>query len=123
MLGTQSSIKQHLSSIGPRLMLSIIIPTLNEAAQIVAALKAARMLAPTAELIVADGGSVDDTPALAAGYATVIHAPRGRARQMNAGAAHARGDVLLFLHADTRLPPTAAALIATALRDPGVVGG
>ena len=61
-------------------MLSIIIPTLNESAQIVDALAAARAIAPAAELIVADGGSADSTPALAALYATVIHAPRGRAR-------------------------------------------
>ena len=59
----------HASS---RLMLSIIIPTLNEAAQIVAALEAARAVAPAAELIVADGGSADGTPALAAQYATVM---------------------------------------------------
>jgi rSAM/selenodomain-associated transferase 2 len=104
-------------------MLSIIIPTLNEASQIVAALQAARAIAPDAELIVADGGSADSTAALAAPYARVIHAPRGRARQMNAGAAHAAGDVLLFLHADTRLPPAAAAMITAALRDPRVVGG
>jgi rSAM/selenodomain-associated transferase 2 len=104
-------------------MLSIIIPTLNEAAQIVAALEAARAIAPAAELIVADGGSADGTPELATPYATVIQAPRGRGRQMNAGAAHAGGDVLLFLHADTRLPPGATAAITAALRDPRVVGG
>ncbi len=103
--------------------LTIIIPTLNEAAQIVAALEAVRAIMPTAELIVADGGSADGTPKLAAPYARVIAAPRGRARQMNAGAAHAGGEVLLFLHADTRLPPGAADAIATALRDPRVIGG
>jgi rSAM/selenodomain-associated transferase 2 len=104
-------------------MLSIIIPTLNESAQIIAALEAAHAIAPAAELIVADGGSTDGTPELAAPYARVIQAPRGRARQMNAGAVHASGDVLLFLHADTRLPPGAAATIAAALRDPRVIGG
>jgi rSAM/selenodomain-associated transferase 2 len=104
-------------------MLSIIIPTLNEAAQIEAALEAARAIAPATELIIADGGSADGTPTLAAQYATVIQAPRGRARQMNAGAKHAGGDILLFLHADTRLPPAAAAAITAALRDPRVVGG
>src|SRR5215510_2600379 len=102
------------------LMLSIVIPTLNEAAQIVAVLHGLRALAPEAEVIVADGGSIDGTPELAASYAQVIGAPRGRARQMNAGAAHARGEVLLFLHADTRLPPGAPATIAAALRDPQV---
>jgi rSAM/selenodomain-associated transferase 2 len=107
----------------PKIMLSIIIPTLNEAPQIEATLAAARAVAPTAELIVADGGSTDGTPALAAEYATVITAPRGRARQMNAGAAHARGDVLLFLHADTRLPPDADDAITALLRDSRVIGG
>ena len=104
-------------------MLSIIIPTLNESAQIVAALEAARAAAPGAELIVADGGSTDGTPELAAPYAAVIQAPRGRARQMNAGAARASGEVLLFLHADTRLPNGAPAAITAALRDPRAIGG
>jgi rSAM/selenodomain-associated transferase 2 len=104
-------------------MLTVIIPTLNESAQIVAALEAARAAVPDAELIVADGGSADGTPELAAPYAVVIQAPRGRARQMNAGAARASGEVLLFLHADTRLPPGAAAAIAAALRDPRAIGG
>src|SRR5213593_4040540 len=101
-------------------MLSIIIPTLNEAARIDVALAELRRLAPGAEVIVADGGSADGTPALAAPYARVIAARRGRARQMNAGAAQARGDVLLFLHADTRLPPDAPAAIDAARRDPRV---
>jgi rSAM/selenodomain-associated transferase 2 len=103
--------------------LSIVIPPLNESGQIVAALEAARAVAPDAELIVADGGSGDRTPDLAARYATVIKAPRGRARQMNAGAARAHGDVLLFLHADTRLPAGAPAAIAEALRDWRMIGG
>jgi rSAM/selenodomain-associated transferase 2 len=104
-------------------MLSIVIPALNEASQIVAALAAARAAAPAAELIVVDGGSSDGTPALAAPYARVVAASRGRARQMNAGAAQARGETLLFLHADTRLPPGAVAAIAAALADERVVGG
>lgn len=100
-------------------MLTIIVPTLNEAAGIEAALAA---LAPLrqrgAEVIVADGGSADDTPARARPLADrVIDAPRGRARQMNAGAESAQGDVLLFLHADTRLPEAADRLIAQALAD------
>jgi rSAM/selenodomain-associated transferase 2 len=104
-------------------MLSIIIPTLNEAGQIVAALEAARAAAPSAELIVADGGSADATRELAAPLARVVSARRGRAHQMNAGAAQAIGDVLLFLHADTRLPPGATAAIEAALCDSAVTGG
>ena len=86
--------------------LSIILPVLNEAPGIAATLAALRPLA--AEIIVVDGGSDDATPVIAQGLADqLITAPRGRARQMNAGAAVARGDILLFLHADTLLPPGA----------------
>ena len=97
--------------------LSIVVPALNEAAGIVAALEA---LAPLrrrgAEVIVVDGGSGDATAALAAPLADrVLAAPRGRARQMNAGAAVARGRVLLFLHADTRLPEEADRLVCAAV--------
>jgi len=89
--------------------LSIIIPVLNEAANIVAALQALGILrARGAEVIVVDGGSVDNTAMLARPIADfVITSARGRATQMNAGAALARGDVLMFLHADTRLPADA----------------
>jgi rSAM/selenodomain-associated transferase 2 len=68
------------------------------------------------ELIVVDGGSRDGTPALAAPWVdAVVDAPRGRARQMNAGAAVAHGEALLFVHADTRLPDDADARVAAAL--------
>jgi len=97
--------------------LSIIIPVLNEAEQIVAALQALTPLrASGAEIIVVDGGSADNTVALATPLADrVIASARGRAAQMNAGAAAARGDVLLFLHADTRLPVDADRLILDGL--------
>jgi rSAM/selenodomain-associated transferase 2 len=97
--------------------LSIIVPALDEAPQIVAALEAlAPLRASGHEVIVVDGGSADGTPALAAGLADrILHAPRGRARQMNAGAAIATGDALVFLHADTRLPSDAAPLVLEAL--------
>jgi rSAM/selenodomain-associated transferase 2 len=98
--------------------LSIVVPTLNEAEGIVAALtplQAARGLGH--QVIVADGGSADGTPELAAPLADrVIAAPRGRARQMNAAAAIATGDALLFLHADTCLPDDALPAIDAALR-------
>ena len=97
--------------------ISIIIPCLNEGAGIASALHAvARLRARGAEVIVVDGGSGDDTVALAAPRADrVLQAARGRACQMNAGAAEATGDVLLFLHADTRLPERADELITRAL--------
>jgi rSAM/selenodomain-associated transferase 2 len=70
------------------------------------------------EVVVVDGGSEDGTPALAAPLADrVLSAPRGRARQMNAGAQEARGDVLVFLHADTRLPTNADALVIQGLEE------
>lgn len=96
--------------------LSIIIPVLNEAAGLPGVLAALQPLrARGAELIVADGGSQDGSVALAGAQADhVLATPRGRARQMNAGAAVASGDWLLFLHADTRLPDGADALIAQA---------
>lgn len=94
-------------------MLSIVVPTLNEAGGIAAALTRLEPLRGRgAEVIVADGGSDDGTIDLAQpGADKVVDAPRGRASQMNAGAAAASGDVLLFLHADTILPDGADALI------------
>ena len=99
--------------------LSIVIPVLNEASSIVPFLKTlAGLRARGAQLIVVDGGSSDGTPALAAPLADlVISAKGGRANQMNAGAAQTCGDALLFLHADTTLPPNADQLIASALAD------
>jgi rSAM/selenodomain-associated transferase 2 len=96
--------------------LSVIIPTLNEAAGIEAMLRGLRAIAPAAEIILADGGSQDGTPALAAPFCdAVVAGPPGRARQMNAGAGRATRETLLFLHADTRLPPDFASQIAAAL--------
>ena len=89
--------------------LSIIVPVLDEATGITATLQAlAPLRAAGHEVIVVDGGSRDGTAALAAPLAdAVLSSERGRARQMNTGAAAARGAVLLFLHADTLLPPQA----------------
>jgi rSAM/selenodomain-associated transferase 2 len=97
--------------------LTIVLPVLNEAAIIVAALQALKPLRDRgAEVIVADGGSHDGTQQLAAPLADrVIAAPRGRGATMNAGAAIGSGDALLFLHADTTLPENADRLIAMAL--------
>lgn len=98
--------------------ISIIIPALNEAANLPALLA---QLAPLhqrgAQLIIADGGSDDGSPELLADLAQWLLAPRGRARQMNAGAAQATGEVLWFVHADSQLPEQADALITAALAD------
>lgn len=97
--------------------LSIIVPVLDEAAIIVGALQdLAKFRERGAEVIVVDGGSRDGTPGLARPHADdIVTAARGRGAQMNAGAAEARGEVLLFLHADTKLPPEADRLILQAL--------
>ncbi|MBI5791586.1 MAG: TIGR04283 family arsenosugar biosynthesis glycosyltransferase [Rhodocyclales bacterium] len=97
--------------------LSIIMPVLDEAPQVAARLAALQgMRAMGVELVVADGGSVDATVAAIGTLADrVIAAPRGRASQMNAGAAASRGRVLLFLHADTCLPDSALAEILAAI--------
>lgn len=98
--------------------LSIIMPVYNEAEGIVATLQAlAPLRARGVQLLVVDGGSQDATVALATPWAdAVLAGPRGRARQMNAGAQQARGDALLFLHADTLLPEQADALVLAALQ-------
>lgn len=105
-------------------LVSVIIPTLDEAAGIAATL--ASVLAQSgAQLVVADGGSSDGTPDVvraAAPGAVIVEAPRGRAAQMNAGAAVARGDVLLFLHADTLLPGGALDAVRRATSG-GAAGG
>lgn len=104
------------------MQISIIIPTLNEAGRIEAALGRARALG-TAEVLVADGGSTDETVSLAQSADRVLCTPRGRAVQQNAAAAIATGDVLLFLHADCWLAPGALEGIAAALADPACIGG
>ncbi|MEM1022797.1 MAG: TIGR04283 family arsenosugar biosynthesis glycosyltransferase [Myxococcota bacterium] len=101
---------------------SLVIPALNEAQALSSALRAALNLEPPAlELILVDGGSTDGTVTLAeeAGV-RVLHAARGRALQMNLGAQVARGGILCFLHADTRLPRDAVAVMRHSLADPEV---
>jgi len=109
--------------------LSIVMPVLNEMKGIAAAVEALVPLCMRgAELIIVDGGSSDGTMAWSHVIesnpgTSIISAPRGRALQMNAGAQHATGDVLLFLHADTVLPQHADALIAKALNSGAHIWG
>lgn len=104
---------------------SIIMPVLDE--ELVLETQLVRLVEQCAhhdyELIISDGGSSDYTVAIAQHYGLVISAPRGRASQMNTGAAVANGDVLIFLHADTTLPNDAFSAIEHALSIPEVVGG
>ncbi len=103
--------------------ISIIIPALNEAPGLMATLATTRG-ASTGEVIVVDGGSEDDTVAIAESFgARVLTARAGRACQMNAGATEASGEVLLFLHADTRLPKDFDAYALDALAEPGAIAG
>lgn len=103
--------------------ISIIIPTLNEASSIAQTLTRVRREGEC-ELIVVDGGSSDGTLECARSFVDlVVAAPRGRARQMNTGAREAKGDVLLFLHADTALPRNFSQLLAQAFSNTQVVGG
>ena len=102
---------------------SVVIPALNEAANIRRTLRAVRSASPL-EVILVDGGSGDDTVHLAREEgAIVLRSPSGRARQMNAGAAHARGTVLLFLHADTFLPVGWDGVVHEVMNRPRVSAG
>jgi rSAM/selenodomain-associated transferase 2 len=97
---------------------------LNETAAIASTLAALRRGAPDAEIVVVDGGSIDASVAQARPLCdALIVASRGRAPQMNAGARDSHGDAIAFVHADTIVPPTFAADIASALADSAVVGG
>lgn len=111
--------------------ISVIIITLNEVNALERSVTAARVAAQwdsgrsvPIEIIVSDGGSVDGTLELAQQIAdTIIQSPRGRFRQLNAGANASTGDILLFLHADTILPPHAILRICHVMRDPMILGG
>jgi rSAM/selenodomain-associated transferase 2 len=119
--------RSSAESRGPKVSsrISIVIPVLNEEGQISAQLEALKGLAGVHEVIVVDDGSQDRTRDLVLADAScrLIVGERGRGQQMNAGARASTGDVLLFLHADVRLPPDAASVITEAFTNPRVVAG
>ncbi|MGQ0667104.1 MAG: TIGR04283 family arsenosugar biosynthesis glycosyltransferase [Nitrospiraceae bacterium] len=108
--------------------ISVIIPTLNEEKALAQTLTHASALG-LGEIVVADGGSTDHTVRIAEAFRAdapdprVLTAPKGRARQLNEGARASRGEILLFLHADTRLPQNAARIIQATMADPRMAGG
>ncbi len=106
------------------LLVAIVIPALDEEAALPATLASALSQPGPKEIVVADGGSADTTREIASAFEgiAVVVAPRGRAWQMNAGAAQTSGEALLFLHADTRLPDGALDRVRDALAS-GVVAG
>ena len=106
-------------------MISVVIPALNEADNLDALLGTLRREAVALEIVVADGGSTDGTPDIAAQFgAKVLISPPGRGIQLCEGAARARGDVLLFLHADCRFPKDGLWQIEIALaKNPQAPGG
>lgn len=120
--------------VGSLATVAVIVPALNEGDAIEYCLRAARAAAtggaaarhaaPALELVVVDGGSTDDTVSRARGLGSkVVKSVRGRARQMNAGAAACRGEILVFCHADSQLPPGSLDAVRRILADPSVSGG
>jgi rSAM/selenodomain-associated transferase 2 len=105
-------------------MISIIIPTYNEAAQIEATLHQLITLnEPPFEILVSDGGSTDDTVALAGKYARVIHSGKGKGVQLNTASKEAAGEILFFVHADMHVPPGALSAIEEHIYAKGYDGG
>ena len=104
------------------LRVSVIVPVLNEESTIEGLLTQSWMTSAD-EVIVVDGGSTDGTASLARKHATTLSSAAGRGPQMNAGAAKATGDILLFLHADVRLDASSVEAVRGAFAHSGIVGG
>jgi rSAM/selenodomain-associated transferase 2 len=104
--------------------ISVVIPTLNEAASLKEVLERVRRLPEVCEIIISDGGSRDETREIASeAGCKVLRGAAGRGGQMRRGAIEAKGDVVLLLHADTWLPPEAGRAVFNCLRDASVSGG
>jgi rSAM/selenodomain-associated transferase 2 len=122
--GFKGGIESVASRFSPKPIISLILPVLNEAPLLAAALSALPQT-PDLEIILVDGGSTDATREVAAGFPHVcwLSAPRGRGVQMNAGARRARGDFFVFLHIDTVLTLDHLAALRQAAGDPRVEAG
>tara|TARA_Y100000588_G_scaffold99758_1_gene108345 strand:+ start:5010 stop:5702 length:693 start_codon:yes stop_codon:yes gene_type:complete len=105
--------------------ISVVVPVLNEAGSVETCLRQFESSGDEVEVLVVDGGSADDTRerVIATGAAHLVESPKGRAVQMNAGAAASRGDILLFLHSDSILPEGWETEITEALADDRIAGG
>ena len=104
-------------------MISVIVPVYNEEKILETNTDKFRALAKRAEFIFVDGGSIDRTPEIAKHYGKLMKSPKGRAVQMNRGAGQARGDTLLFLHADSTIPPEALESIEHHIGKDNLIGG
>ncbi len=102
---------------------SVVIPTYNEAAYLQAALDSVEVQQAPWEIVVVDGNSTDQTREIASSSAQLVVSPRGRARQMNAGAIATEGDVLIFLHADSALPVGAFRYLRDLLKQQSIEAG
>jgi rSAM/selenodomain-associated transferase 2 len=104
--------------------ISVVIPTLNEAGSLAGIVRAARAVPEVTEVIVVDGGSQDRTVEIANELGCrVLRSAPSRGKQLRLGAAEARGEIVLMLHADTLLPPDAGKAVVNCFRDTTVVGG
>lgn len=103
--------------------ISVVIPALNESAAIESTLGCLTRLRGIREVVVVDGGSSDNTVAIASRYCRVIASPPGRAVQMNTGARNVSGNVILFLHADSIVTQKGIDLLARTINNPQIVGG
>ena len=104
-------------------MISIVVPVLNEAPRLPTMFDMLDAQSGEKQIILADGGSADDTRGVTGERAQIVESEPGRARQMNAGAALAQGETLLFLHCDTKLPTGALREIEDIMRPGDVTGG
>jgi rSAM/selenodomain-associated transferase 2 len=115
---------EAIGALSLKMLVTIIIPTLNEEREIERLITTLRQADSDCEILVADGGSTDKTVALAnALNVAVVHCPRGRGQQMRTAAQQAKGEILWFVHADTNPPPDSLAHIRATLRNPQIVGG